>query len=57
MTYHQALKIAEYAARYLDEKDGNLNEAEALVHIAALHLAGKKIAVYWGINLSTEDQQ
>lgn len=57
MTYRQALKIAERAARYLDEQDGNMSEAEALVHVSALDLAGKRIAAYWGINLSTEDQQ
>lgn len=50
MTYVQAATIAARAAAYLAEHAGREDETEAVVHVAALDLAAKRIKAYWGLD-------
>ena len=51
MNYTVALSIAAKAATYLQENEGNMSEAELLVHVSALHLALKAIADHNSVEL------
>ena len=51
MNYTIALSIAAKAATYLQENEGNMSEAELLVHVSALHLALKAIADHNSVEL------
>ena len=51
MKYTVALSIAAKAATYLQENEGNMSEAELLVHVSALHLALKAIADHNSVEL------
>ena len=51
MKYTVALSIAEKAATYLQENEGNMSETEVVVHISALHLALKAIADHNSVEL------
>ena len=43
MKYTVALSIAEKAAAYLQDNEGNMSESEVVVHVSALHLALKAL--------------
>jgi len=51
MNYTDALSIAAKAATYLRDNEGNMSEAELLVHVSALHLALKAIADHNSVEL------
>jgi len=51
MNYTVALSIAAKATAYLQENEGNMSEAELLVHVSALHLALKAIADHNSVEL------
>ena len=51
MEYTVALSIAAKATAYLQDNEGNMSEAEVVVHVSALHLALKAIADHNSVEL------
>ena len=51
MNYTDALSLTAKATANLQDHDGNMSEAEVVVHVSALHLALKAIADHNSVEL------